>query len=955
MLFAIALLTGPLFATVPEKYIRQYIHAEWQDQLPHGTILSLAQSHDGYVWLGTYEGLARFNGSEFALFDKSNTSLEVASVAALLEDSSGSLWIGTVNGGLYRFEHGTMTRVRVDGVGAGIHALAQDSDKAIWIASDLGVARITRDGKALALPEGAPRDAIRWIGAIGNDVWLTSEGEGLFRYTEGRFIKYTTADGLSSNIVFEVAPSSLGLLVGTDRHRIDVFANGRFSRPSFAAALNNTTVTRLSSGRDGSVWFTTDLKGVCHFTNGRLDCETLTPAGTSDIFRSMLIDREGNVWLGGTSTGLHRLTNGKLTPTSSDSAGNSARVVTEAADGTIWAGLDGGGLQRVENGRLVADPSIRLPSGTVRAVVAARDGSLWVGGFAGLSHIARGKTTDYNVRDGLSSTYVYALEEDAEGSIWIGTTRGVCRYRDGKITAYPSDDWADVRALHRDRSGKLWVGTRSGLRCLTNDRVVPCGQGMLPSTTIFSFYEDSDGSLWIGTNRGLVRLRQDRMATYTMKDGMFDDIAFAILDDGRGSFWLSSNKGVCRISKGDFDAFDQKKIAAIRYQAFDKSDGMPSTQCNGASQPAGWKSRDGRLWFATGRGLVTIDPTRLANNTVEPPVSIEQILVNRRVTAAAALDKLASGSRDLEFHYAALTFIAPEKTRFRYMLDGYDKTWIDADNRRAAFYANVPAGHYQFRVIAANSDGVWNSRGAFVRLSIAPHFYETWWFQTFAALALLGTLALAHKIRTWKLKQNERRLVALVAQRTEELRDANVALEKLATTDPLTQVANRRSFQTALSRMWTDHVRSREPLGAILCDVDFFKRFNDTYGHQAGDNALVQVANVLAAEARRATDVVARFGGEEFIILLGHTSLDDAAAIASKIVDHVRELRIPHAASDAAAVVTVSLGVAAFVPEIDVVPEELIREADEALYWAKEHGRNNYATTKECGITMMQA
>src|SRR5581483_5374152 len=498
MLFAIlALYAGQLFPAAPEKYIRQYIHSEWQDQLPHGTILSLAQSHDGYIWLGTYEGLARFNGSEFMRFDKSNTNLEVASVAALLEDSESSLWVGTVNGGLYRFDRGVMTRVKAAGVGAGIHALAQDSEKAIWVASDLGVARIRRDGKALPLPLGAPRNAVRWVTAIGDDVWLTSEGEGLFRFSAGKFTRYTTADGLSSNITFDVVPSSIGLLVGTDRHGIDVFSRGRFGRPPFAAELENTTVTHLTAGRDGSVWFTTDLKGLCHFTGDRLDCDTLTLPGTSDIFRSMLADREGNVWLGGTNTGLHRLTNGKLTPTTSDSAGNSARAVTEARDGTIWAGMDGGGLQRVRDGRLLPDPSISLPSGTVRAVIAARDGSLWIGGFAGLTHIVNGKAANYGVNDGLSSTYVYALEEDADGSIWIGTTRGVCRYRDGKIIAYPSDDWADVRGLHRDRSGRLWVATRSGLRCLDADRVVPCGAGLLPFTTIFSFYEDGDGTLWI--------------------------------------------------------------------------------------------------------------------------------------------------------------------------------------------------------------------------------------------------------------------------------------------------------------------------------------------------------------------------------------------------------------------------------------------------------------------------
>lgn len=246
-------------------------------------------------------------------------------------------------------------------------------------------------------------------------------------------------------------------------------------------------------------------------------------------------------------------------------------------------------------------------------------------------------------------------------------------------------------------------------------------------------------------------------------------------------------------------------------------------------------------------------------------------------------------------------------------------------------------------MIASNNDGVWNMSGASLAMGIEPHYYETWWFRALALLAVCSLFVMFYRFRVWQLRKNERRLVALVDEQTEELQKANAALEALATTDALTQLANRRSLDAVLARMWADHWRLGDSLTAILCDIDHFKKYNDTYGHQAGDETLVAVARGLASAVPRTTDFVARFGGEEFLILLGHCTIDDAAVVAERVIDTIRALQIPHPTSPTAPHVTVSLGVAAIVPDQFTTPEVLVRRADDALYRAKEEGRNRYS------------
>lgn len=937
----------PASALDPDRAIRQFTHAWYENQLPQGTVLSITQGPSGAIWLATYGGLVHHSGAGFDTIDpRLAPALTSSAITAVAVDRSGTLWVGSLNGGLYRQHGRELEPVPLPGEVESVFGIVQDRAGALWLTTNVGVIRMDQgQARLLGIESGfPPRGFYRAIVADpAGGVWIAADGLGVVRWREGRAEIFDQAHGLPTNAVYSLSIDAQGLLWAGTRLGPVRFRGGRFEREPRAAVLDDKRIYSLFGDRDGNLWFAPLGMGLCRLTAVRFDCDGTLAGLRGETVRSMFEDREGNLWIGTTSSGVHRLSNSKLVTATGEMESNAIRAVFEDPDGRLWVGTDGAGLARYEDQALVPAAAInaRLPSQLIRAIQADADGHLWVAGTEGVSRIAAdGSVRSFGLAEGLPGTIAFAFAPSRRGGIWVGTLQGVVRIQGDRVELLEGTRGDDIRALYEDATGRLWIGLRSGLKCYDGTTLDHCGTNGLPGRSVFALKPDPDGSLWIGTSVGLMRLRDGRVDEYLQRAGFYGDAVFVILDDDAGNLWLSSNRGIARLARADLAALDRGERQTVEPTWFGKHDGMLSSQANGASQTPGWRTRDGRLWFGTANGVVIVDPGRQLRNTQPPPVAVERVLLDGKDADPAALGSIGPGVDRIELHYAGMSFVAPAAVRYRYRLDGYDRDWIAAGANRVAHYTNLPAGDYVFRVIASNNDGVWNQDGAVLPFRIVPAWHHTWWFRGLLLAAALGAVAAVYRARLWQLRVRERELQREVAHQTEALRLANAQLQRLASMDGLTQVANRGAFNQRLERAWHEHASAGHPLAVLLCDIDAFKAYNDSYGHLAGDAALRAVAATLAGNLRDADDLAARYGGEEFALLLPGCSLECARQLAQALRAAVQALAIEHRASEVAAHVTISIGAASLVPAHGDSPERLVKCADEALYRAKAAGRN---------------
>jgi diguanylate cyclase (GGDEF)-like protein len=950
----VALAATPARALDPDRAIGQLTHVWYENQLPQGTVLSVAQRADGSIWLATYGGLIHYSGAEFDTVDqRAAPALKSSAITAVAADRDGALWVGTLNGGLYRLRGRELEPVALPEHVESVFGIVQDSSGSLWLTTNIGVVRMDAKGARLLGTESGfpPRGFYRAIVADGvGGVWIAADGVGVVHWRDGRTETLDTSRGLPTNAVYSLAIDHggtvwVGTQAGPARYR-----DGRFERDPRLAPLDAKRVYSLFGDRDGNLWLAPLGVGICRLTAMRFDCDDALAGMVGETVRSMFEDVEGNLWMGTTSSGVHRFSNSKLITVTGAMASNAVRAAHQDRAGTLWIGTDGAGLARYEDQVLKPATAInaKLPSQLVRAIQTDAAGNLWVGGTEGVSRIAPdGTVRNFNIDDGMPGTIVFGFAPSRDGGMWVATLQGVARIHGDSISVLEGTRGDDIRALHEDADGRLWIGERSGLRCAHDGAVDRCGTDGLAGTSVFAFHPEPDGSMWLGTSVGLVRIHANVVRTYTQRAGFYGDAVFAILDDDDGNFWISSNRGIARLARADLDALDRGDVAKVEPHWYGKNDGMLSSQGNGASQTPAVRSTDGRMWFGTANGVVMVDPKHQLLNGLRPPVAIERVLVDGKDVDPQRIGRIGPDVERIELHFAAMSYVAPAAVKYRYRIEGFDRGWIDAGAGRVANYTNLPPGDYVFRAIASNNDGVWNDEGASVAFTIVPHWYATWWFRALAAAAVLSLLSGVYRLRVWRLHERERDLKREVAQRTEALRTANAELKRVAAIDGLTRIANRGAFNQRLHDAWEGHAAAQTRLAVLLCDIDAFKAYNDTYGHLAGDVALTAVAGALNKVLRSKADLAARYGGEEFAVLLTACDAGEAAAVARRMCDAVRALAIEHRASGAAGQVTISIGVASAVPAVGESPDALLRRADEALYRAKADGRDRVVTESE--------
>lgn len=942
----------------PDRALTQLSHENWQNNrgLPQNAVGAIVQGPDGYLWCATQEGLARFDGVRFEVFDKWSVPLLTNNnIRALLLDGSGSLWIGTNGGGLLRMREGRfdLFTTREGLVYDNVTALCEGPDGSIWAGTYGGGLSRFKDGRFTNYTsrDGLAHDGVLALTADRDGaIWVGTNGGGLCRFRGGRFDVPRLSKPLPNPFVYALCASSGGLWIGTYGGGLCLLRGGELTVYTSKDGLSNDRITALHEDGDGCLWIGTFGGGICRKSGGRWDRFSTEEGLPYNVVRSFCEDREGDLWVGLDGGGLSRFHDGSFTSISAQEGLSSdyAIGIYETRAGDLWITTNGGGLNLLRGGRIShVTTKEGLPNDLIRSVCEDAAGALWIatdGG--GLARLDGRSVKTITKADGLSSNRVIAVLVDHEGTVWAGTNGGgLNRIRGGRVTVFSSGQGRAgmVNFIREDSRRRLWVGTYGGgLSLVEGDRFIPFpGQEAIGNAIVNHMLEDGDGTFWLGTiGQGLLRLRDGKVDRFTMRDGLFDDVAYQVLDDGLGFLWMSGNRGVYRVARADLDAFAAGRIPRIPCTSYGESDGMKSAECNGGFVPAGIRTRDGRLWFPTTRGVAVVDPSRLRKNPLPPPVHVERVVLNgNRLEPGTRVD-LPPGRNSLEVHYTGLSFVAPEKVLFRYQLVGFDPGWVAAGTRRVAYYTNIPPGEYTFRVTACNNDGVWNETGASLVLRQRPFVYQTVWFYALCALSalLLGIAVVRLRLRSLKARQAD--LENLVRVRTRELETANERLHLLSTLDGLTGLANRRTLDEHLEKQWRQLGRSGEPVSLLMADLDAFKAFNDTYGHQLGDDCLARTASVLSRLAHRAGDLVARYGGEEFVVVLSGTGEAGAAALAENVRAQVEALAIPHPSSPVSTVVTLSVGVASAVPSSGGSWQELLGEADKALYRAKQGGRN---------------
>ena len=957
------LLTAPsAFGLDPNKAITQYMQTSWTSEagLPQNSVQAVAQTSDGYLWFGTQEGLARFDGVHFRTFTRHNThGLASSFIQTLAAGRNGSLWIGT-DSGLTRYQPAnssapeavfTSLTVRDGLAGNNITALCEDRQGGLWVGTGKGLDRIL-DGRIQSwkTSSGLADPSIHAITLdSGGTLWVGT-GKGLSRFEHGRFRTLTEQDGMPPDAIVALAAARDGSLwVGTQAHGLMQIRNGRAT--AFRLTLPWNEIAALLIDHDGALWIAFDRHGIGRLYRGRLDLYDATRGLPSDRCANVLFeDREGSLWIGFVDAGVAQLRNGKFSVfgTPEGLSGNYIGNVLQAQDGSMWIGADDKGVDHLlPDGRVeVWGPRNGLPNQAVYSLLQTRDGDLWVGYRRGtLARIHQGHISVY--QDPHARDYsVNSLFQAQDGTLWIGFEgKGLAQFDHGAIRHVTES--GRISALAQSKDGALWVaidgdGVQRLYHGTTTTYTTANG---LHSEHVMSLYADADGSMWVGTQSGgISHIVDGRVITWTPDQNIPDTSIGSIIADDRGNLWFGGDTGIFRIARSALSPASGVP-APVHPVVYGTADGLRSRETLYGSMPCAWKSRDGKLWFGTIDGVAVIDPAHIPVNTVVPPVWIEGASFDSHSIPLMNGIRLGPGSGNFEVSFSAPSFVSPRHEQFRYRLIGYDPDWIDSGPRRGAWYTNLPAGDYTFTVQAENNDGIWNDTGSSFSFSIRPPLTHTPIAYAFYALLALLLAWTVVAFRTRALTRRHEELTRTVAERTAQLEAEKAALEATrrelhiqATHDSLTGIFNRAAMLEHLQREISRATRDRTPLGVLIADLDHFKSLNDNYGHLCGDDVIRDSADRFRA-AMRGYDIVGRYGGEEFLILFPGWDLALAPNRVDDLLESIRSR--PFEAGGSSVRLTCSIGVATFRPETDSPSiREVLCRADTALYVAKNSGRN---------------
>ena len=811
-----------------------YLVDNWdtENNLPSSTVTSIVQTPDGYLWVGTYNGLARFDGARFVAYDPvQNPALGQARVQGLFLDANGTLWINTFRGGLTSYRAGQLTNEWPDQPTFDLHTtLAASSSNSVTFVTQYGEVlqrnlKDTNGAWKISMPPGTP--AFQCADAE-NRLWFLTHDGHILLFSNGEFKPLADDGGLSGSAIYTLVADPQGKVWAGAENEIACW-NGKFfeamTPTNGAADIQPRSLFPMKSGAlwvldddrlrkmEGRAW-TAEVpqwRGLLGFASGRA--------------MGMHEDSAGGVWFNHYGNGLFHITpDGRYQQLTVQDGLPTDRVGAwfQSSDGGIWAGMDHGGLARLRD-RLfhVIGTGDGLPARTALSVCEAQPGNMWIGtAGGGLCSWTNGVITPYAVGASASANFVFSIAQRPVGGAWLSAAEGedLYQFADNQIRRV-SWDVHGIKSILTDHRGRVWMGTKFGIaysdgherRLLGTNNVttLPAVRALaetsdgnvwagaddgtiyhcepdkltpfrptdaLAEQPIYSLLADKDNTLWAGTFRGgLVRFRNGSFSRITAKQGLPVDVISQILDDEHGRLWLGTHQGIYCIAKSALNAVADGHTNKLDYVNYGRHDGMASMECSDGYQPACCRASDGRLWFTTVRGGVTwVNPKEVTAKTTPPPVLIEEVRVDGE-QADLSGDKIIvpPGHKQLDFRYTALSFEGGDRSRFRYRVDGLDTDWTDEDTRRTVQLRNLPPHEYCFRVIACNSQGVWNTTGASVPFVVQPFFYQTVSFKVIASLLFVGGVSLA--VRRAATRKYRRQLALLEQQHAIERDRARIA------------------------------------------------------------------------------------------------------------------------------------------------------------------------------------
>jgi signal transduction histidine kinase/ligand-binding sensor domain-containing protein len=801
----------------PEDYLVDVWDTE--NGLPGSTVTAIAQTPDGYLWVGTYAGLARFDGVRFVTFDPVNTpELSQARVQGLFLDANGTLWINTFRGGLTSYRAGVFRNEWPDQPAFDLHTtLAASSSNRVTFVTQFGEVQ-QRDPMSastnwlVVAPPAGSRPIFQCADGEGRLWFLTRDGH-ILQFAGGGFKELPGDGGLAGSHIYTLVADTHGRVWAGGENEIALWNGTGFDSMTPTNGGADIRPMQLYPTTSDAMWVLdgdhfrkmAGREWVAEIAEWR---GLLGPASSRAMGAHE--DREGGMWFNHYGNGLfHIAPDGqyqRLT-TGNDLPGDRVGAWFQSRDGGVWVGMDYGGLARLRERRFhVIGMAEGLPARTAMSVCEDGDGAVWIGtSGGGLCRWSDGKITSYPVGASASANFVFSIFPRAGGGAWLSAAEGedLYQFRDGRVQR-ASWDVHGIKSILTDHAGRVWMGTKNGIalwagnerRMLgTNDTATPaavralvetpdgtvwagaddgtlyrCGTNQLEpfrprdalaEQPIYSLYADSQGVIWAGTFRGgLLRFEKGVFRRITAKQGLPVDVISQILEDNEGRLWLGTHQGIYCVSRSALNACAGDRTNTVNCVTYGRRDGLPALEFSDGYQPACWRGANGLLWFATTRGVVSVNPDELNPAPSPPPVLIEEMRVDGEpIVLGGQKIVVPPGHKQFDFIFTALNFDAGEKTRFRYRIDGLDADWVDAGTRRAAHYGPLPPGNFRFRVMACNNEGEWNEAAAVTAFTVQPHFYQTPWFLILAGAGILGVVVFAaRKIVTAKYRRQLARL-----------------------------------------------------------------------------------------------------------------------------------------------------------------------------------------------------